>query len=237
MYSKTQAAFILSGLKLFDAFPRIYFWTFTFVDVSPDWWYPAAWNAFSKDLQNWFGFQVVGLRVLEIHPAEYSHGLHYHALLNKRVSVHVVRHIGKKYGFGRIEVEQADRGSVYYLSKYLAKNTGRLAPGMRRWGTIGGFRQVKKSSIIIDSAFHRNMKKLHHGRKVEFETVTEVLRLSKAWGDIQDWPKPKEKRFYYEKKFLTKSDGSGTILGQSFSPETAKPLAETQRLSGSVAES
>jgi len=33
LFSKSQAAFTLSALKLFDEHPHVYFWTFTFTKV------------------------------------------------------------------------------------------------------------------------------------------------------------------------------------------------------------
>lgn len=213
-FTKSQAAFIMSAERLFEEFPKIYFWTFTFTECGCDWWYPAAWKAFSHDLQNWFGQMLMGLRVVEVHPAEYSHGLHYHALVNKRISIDILKRVAAKYGIGNCWVVEADMGTAFYLAKYLGKKGDRLSPGMRRWGTIGGFRQIKVNAIEIDSAFHRNMKKMFRGRQTEFEIVSRVMAWSKAYGDLEDWPE-KTVRLVYQKQCLTGEVKPDTLLVQS----------------------
>jgi len=185
IFSKSQAAFILSCERLFDCYPKCYFWTFTFVDCMPDWWYPKHWSRFVRDLSDLYGGCLFGMKVLEPHT---EHGLHYHAILNRRVSVHLVRRIGKRYGIGRVQVKRADMGSAYYLAKYLSKG-GAIHKGMHRWNTVGGFVGVKCKNIEIDSPYHRTMKKLCFGQKVGFGVASQIFRFSRLHGDFEDWPK------------------------------------------------
>lgn len=187
MKSKSEVAFLLSCEKLFATNEKIYLWTFTFKKVLPDWYYPRAWSAFIHDLQqNYYGGFLQGLRVLEIHPG--GHGLHYHALLNKRIPVDLVRKVKKKYGFGRDHVIIANVRSGQYLAKYLTKRNGELYPGMRRWGTVGSFKQVRKNDIEIDSMFHRNIKIIGQGKQIPYKQTRVVFSLSRLHGEYRDWP-------------------------------------------------
>jgi len=133
----------------------MYFWTITSVKCMHDWQYPLAWARLSRLLFQLGG--IFGVRVLEPHQ---EHGLHYHLLINRRVSVHLMRRMANRSGFGwkgqypRVHVCVADAGVSWYLAKYLAKG-GKLWPGLHRWGTIGGYRQSKKNAIEIDSVTMR----------------------------------------------------------------------------------
>jgi hypothetical protein len=185
MYSKSQAAFIMSARKFFSTRRVVYFWTFTFKRVMPDWWYPVAWKRFCTDLHNHYHGFCQGLRVIEIHPG--GHGLHYHAILDARLSVHIVRRFGNRVGMGRVQVEVATVGAAEYLAKYLAKRNF-LTKGMRKWGTIGGFKAVKARDVVIDSCYHRNQRLLGQGRQMTYEVSTWIFQQSILWGDWADWP-------------------------------------------------
>jgi hypothetical protein len=63
-----------------------------------------------------------------------------------------MRRIGHRYGFGRAFVERADPDSAFYLAKYIAKRQD-LWPGMRRWGTVGGFDHCRKHDVIVEGGF------------------------------------------------------------------------------------
>jgi len=180
-------AFRMNVDRLFESFPKVYFWTFTFRKCWPDWFYPNAWNVFSKRLQHLHGGILCGLRVVEVH--EGGHGLHYHALLNLRVSVHVVRKLGKPLGIGRVHVQQCRTNKDgYYLAKYLSKRN-LLYPGMQRWGTVGGFSGVRKNNLEVDSPFHRNMRKLTNGRQSSASFASAVYHRSRCYGDMEEWPR------------------------------------------------
>jgi len=192
MMTRTQAAFCLSVNRLFAKYEKIYFWTFTFKRVMSDWSYPIAWNALMLRLRDLHGGFLQGLRVIEVHPAEHSHGLHYHCLLNQRVGIHLMRREAAKFGFGRIHVAKhaVDPATAYYLAKYLGKES-ELTHGMRRWGTIGGFKACSCRQVQIDSAFHRNMRKLCHGKQTTFQFACRLRHLSELHGEWEEWPDAK----------------------------------------------
>lgn len=149
--TKSEAAFRLSAEILFEESAPIYFWTFTFEDVYHHWEYPGAWRRFVRDIADLYAGALRGLRVIEPHV---EHGLHYHALLNERVYVGLVRRIGKRYGIGRVQVERANRGSIDYLAGYLSKEFGRQRPlhvGGARWGGVGGFAPVRVRDVEVQS--------------------------------------------------------------------------------------
>lgn len=150
--TRSEAAFHLSCEKLFDENDNIYFWTFTFTDVLDDWIYSYRWKGFARTLcQCLYGGTLLGLRVIEPHE---SHGLHYHALLNQRVWVRMVRRIGKRWGIGRVHVEKADRDTARYLAKYLRKGAFNSPVRLSKWGTVGGFKAVRVQDIIVESGFN-----------------------------------------------------------------------------------
>lgn len=175
---------------MFQRFPKVYFWTFTFVKVHEDWKYPLLWNGFMKDVYHFFGGTVCGLRVIEIHPGQYSHGLHYHALLSRRIAIQIMKRLGKRHGMGRISVSTANIEAAHYLAKYLTKENG-LSKGMRQWGTIGGFKGVKKNSIQIDSVITRNIKWSQKHCKLQqfsYAFFRHIAKESLIYGEINDWP-------------------------------------------------
>lgn len=194
-FTKSQAAFTLSALKLFDEHPRVYFWTFTLREVMPDWRAMQAWRSMFQTLYNWHGTNLFGLRVVECHR---SHGLHFHALLATRMSVHIARRAGKRFGFGRVHVCKADRGSILYLCKYLGKEK-HLLPGARAWDCVGRFQGTKVRNIEVDSLFHRNMKSIASGRRVHYLMARDIYKNTMLWGDRKNWEKPKQSsgRTYY----------------------------------------
>lgn len=154
--TKTELAFKWSAESLYEAYPKIYFWTFTFIECMPDWYYPNCWKGFARELHNQYGGTIKGLRVIEMHPD--GHGLHFHCLINQRVSCGHLRKIGARFGLGRNHVrmsKDAER-DIEYCAKYLAKQIRRpFYAKMQKWGTIGGFRGVRLKDIRIDSPFTR----------------------------------------------------------------------------------
>lgn len=186
LFTKSQAAFILTANKLFEVYPKVYFWTFTFKECMPDWWYPRHWDLFNKALQNLHGGWLPGVRVIEVHPG--GHGLHYHALLGVRLNIHLAVRVGKRYGIGQfMDPKQADIGSVMYLAKYLTKKE-ELYKGMRRWGCMGGFVPVRVRDIEVESVFADNMREIGRGKKVSFTLTSGVLSRTKVYGRVSQWP-------------------------------------------------
>jgi len=183
--ARSKVAFLMSCEKFFATRKRAYFWTFTFPRVMPDHWYPNTWNRFMRKVQDVWPL-VQGLRVVEIHPG--GHGLHYHAIVDERLNVHIVRRLWKQCGGGyRIQAQTASRESAMYLAKYIAKS-GQLGSGMRRWGCIGGFKGVRCKNLEIDSSFHRNFAVLCGKRRVPIQESRLIYSLSLLHGDIVDWP-------------------------------------------------
>lgn len=185
--TRQAAAWLMSCDKLFSTFDKVYFWTFTFVKVYPDFRYALLWKGFIQDLGRLHGGMLSGMRVVEV--GDGGHGLHFHALLNQRVSVHQVRRLGRRWGIGIIHVRRADEGAGRYLAKYLTK--GDCIRGVRRWGAIGGFRVVRCRDLEGRSDFHRNIRALSGGRQMGYLAVLEVYRKTILYGDRRKWPVPK----------------------------------------------
>jgi hypothetical protein len=172
MMSKSKAAFLMSCEKLFEDYGTLYFWTFTFKEVHPDWYYSYAWARFMRAMQNLYGGMLAGVKVTELHQ---NHGIHYHCLLNRRVWVGEVRRIGKRHGIGRVHVRVAHGGEAKYLSKYMSKREtgGRvLSKYIRKWSTVGPFVGIKKRNVEVDCSMSRNVKKAQlclEQKKVPFQ--------------------------------------------------------------------
>jgi len=133
---------------------KLYFWTFTFREVLPDWHYPYRWQKFIRELVHGiYGGNVAGLRVIEPHQ---EHGLHYHALLNKRIWVRIVRRIAYKYGIGRVQVSKGpvDIDTADYLGKYLDKKRFGTLTRIARWHSVGNFKAIHKNNIEVISPFN-----------------------------------------------------------------------------------
>jgi len=121
-----------------DYSPKVYFWTFTTIEPLADWQAGPVWHRFSVELCNLYGGLLRGLRVVELHA---EHGIHWHALLNRRVWVGEVRRIGARYGIGRVQAKRVrgdGEAAIKYLAKYLSKDGGQMFGGLRRLGAIGG---------------------------------------------------------------------------------------------------
>jgi len=218
---KSCVAFLMSCQKLFGGRDRIYYWTFTWRKCQPDWYYPKDWNVLMRTLQTHYGGFLQGLRVLEVHPGKegLSHGLHYHALVNQRMSVHVVGKLCERLGMGwpTVETKAVNFNTSFYLAKYLSKKTD-LWPGMHRWGTIGGFRQCKVNNLEIDSAFHRNFRFFSMGMKLPITDVSMIYWQSQLWGDYSEWPEDQKEEIRRrvrneEKRLLTSRGIPDNLMG------------------------
>jgi len=189
-FTRSQAAFVFSVERLFAMGKPVYFWTFTFKRVYDETDYAWRWTSFVKAIEyahcNRRGRgRMFGLRVVEPHE---SHGLHYHALLNFRLSVHIVRRVGVRFGIGRVDVIRCeDSGVGLYLAKYLAKSK-RFGSRVRSWGVIGGFLACRCSDVEIDSPFHRCMRELVPDQQVDFRSAALVMGMSRLHGDLKHWP-------------------------------------------------
>lgn len=166
---KTQVAFQLSVENLFSDRPA-YFWTLTFPQVLDLKSAILRWSRFSRYLQEHFT-GIGGIRVFEMHPGKtdpltgerLSHGLHIHALLNKRLSLDLVRPLANSCGFGRIHVAEVMPDAsgnrlpgLFYLGKYLnKKRSGSALYRSRLWSAFGvaSSQSVRVSNISIESNF------------------------------------------------------------------------------------
>jgi len=206
--NRSQAAWLLSCERLFGTGKPVYFWTFTFVDVLDEWEYGKRFKLFFQALESVHGGRgcsgIRGLRVIEPHV---NHGLHYHALLTKRLSVHIVRRVGARFGIGRVFVKRCNKGAALYLSKYLGKRK-EFATRIRTWGAVGGFLACKVANVEKTSPYHTNMKRLYRGKKVGFAKATFVMDQSKRHGAFENWP-PKAQSFAGESQSIWR--GTGTI--------------------------
>jgi len=164
--TKSSAAYLMTVDKLADQFKNLYFWTFTFVHVVPDWDASTAWSYFIRDMQDHYNSTIFGIKVTELHA---DHGLHFHCVFNRRVSVHILRRIGARYGFGRMQVAKVrDRKQLYYLAKYLGKTKDRWFAGAQKWHTVGGFKGVKVSDIEKIDAISIWKKRIYKDYKITF---------------------------------------------------------------------
>lgn len=189
--TKSKAAFLLTAERMFRCNPhRVYFWTFTWPKCMPDHRYQYSWHGFITNLNNFFGQTIVGLRVWEVHPSEYSHGLHCHALITRRLNIHIVRRLAKKHGLGHVFVKKADEGASFYLAKYLTKEN-QLSKGMRQWGTIGGMPSIKVNNIVVESDMTKNFRWIQEKieiRKASYAFFIWVSKQTRRYGLIENWP-------------------------------------------------
>jgi len=210
--SKSHMAFIFAVGRMFHYSPKVYMWTLTFPEVHRDEWCMMRYAQFADKMRRSMPW-VWGIRVVEVHPGRnlhgLSHGLHFHFLINHRVSVHWIRREAEHLGFGRVHVRQVKRQEALYLGKYLTKGQPDLAKGSRRWGSINWPDCNRKNDIVVNSQFHRNFRKVQDMVKVERLTpdiVHTVYRNTKFFGPISKWPI--EKYYYSERsrKLFEKED-------------------------------
>lgn len=169
LMTKTEVAYRMSAEELFRVSKRVYFWTFTFLDVQHDWVYSRMWARFWKDFTDHSNYFIGGIKVAELHR---DHGIHYHCLLDQRLPVDMVRRIGRKYGIGRVQVAVAKWQDATYLTKYLGKgyNSG-LAKHIRRWGTVGAFKGTQVRDLQVDTAFTRALMAVKGERQMTWSGV------------------------------------------------------------------
>lgn len=187
--SKSRFAFEQSVNLLYEKNPRIYFWTFTFRKVPIcDRWAMFAFHSLCRRFhEHWPLAQ--GLRVSELHK---SHGLHFHLLINYRISLQEMLRLAKPWGFGRLHVIRSTSVSAgFYLAKYLTKTYSEKNPiysGHRRWGAVGGFRSVKCRDIYYETDYTRNKATILPDRQFQFPVYLSLLNYSQHFGLYRQWP-------------------------------------------------
>lgn len=149
MLSKSKTAFLLTTRRMFDEpGERVYFWTFTFRTVHSDWDASHCFSEFLNHLKKVLDGDWGGVKVAELHK---DHGVHFHALINRRLAIDIVRRVAELHGFGRIQVEKADKKACNYLAKYLTKNQhnkmfARTGRSLRKWDAFG---PIKKQATRL----------------------------------------------------------------------------------------
>jgi hypothetical protein len=147
-----------------ENFPvELYLWTFTWADPTPAKEGVKKWRNFLQGKgQNSQGFRscfptASGIRVFEIHPGGdrfqpgLSHGLHVHAIIDKRLPVDIMRTIWKEQGEGgMINVRRVPRDRAIYVGKYLSKQRNECMKGVRLWAAFGECETSKVKDIVVD---------------------------------------------------------------------------------------
>jgi hypothetical protein len=144
---KTVAACQMNIENLWQPGFRVYMWTFTFNVVHSDWDAMRLWSKFLSHVRLIIGAEWSGVRVVEVHPG--GHGLHFHMLVNRRLSIWLMRKAGICNGFGRMDVRVADQNKqkvAQYMSKYLSKGRDKVLTksgrSARMWACLGPARRV-----------------------------------------------------------------------------------------------
>jgi len=172
MNTKSRTAFASTAKRFTDYCTAldtgIYFWTFTLRNEYKDFQAPYIFSRVMTTVKDRYRHDSIlfgGVRVIE---RQKKGRPHWHALVNKRIPIDWLEHVGAPLGMGWMWVEQArsSRAAVSYLSKYLQKENGNgfTGLGMPVWGTIGHapFRTVSKD-IIIRSVYTRFLARLRKG--------------------------------------------------------------------------
>jgi len=211
--NKTKAAFLLTCEKLFlhddgKRARRVYMWTFTFPKVVADEIAMKCWNHLNSSLKYKFrsSGEIPGVKTVEVHPG--GHGLHFHALIARRLPVHEVRRLAIKAGFGRIHVQKCKRGAAEYCAKYLTKKDDGLKKGTRRWGMIGGFKGTRVKDIIVESELAENCRRV---RQVlgfwSREVFIYINRHTAKYGPCLEWPDWQDRPDFAARPEFQKGDG------------------------------
>jgi len=180
--TKSEASFRFTAQRLFDSQKRVFFWTFTFVNVQPDERGYVLWAQFLKQWRNAHLEWLPGVWVAELHD---SHGIHFHVLLGLRVCVQMTKRMAARFGFGHIGVKVATKGAGPYLAKYLSKQ-GPIAPGRRRWSAFGGLAPCRvNQDLETDSGFVRSMQAVAGGVKLTYRETQKVHAEVMHGGELQ----------------------------------------------------
>ncbi len=192
--NKRKAAFLHSCEKLFKQDDgkrarRVYMWTFTFAKVISDDIAAKCWNHLNRDLTRRYKATggCPGIKVVEVHPG--GHGLHFHALIARRLDVSEVRRLAIRAGFGRIHVQKCKQSAAAYCAKYLTKRDDGLKRGARRWGMVAGFKGTRVRDIQVESELAENCRRTYQVVKTwSREIFVAVNRLTVKYGHCLNWP-------------------------------------------------
>jgi hypothetical protein len=163
---KSRFAFEFTVRKMLRENPKLYFWTFTFREVHSLRKAMQLWNEFLTLLKRKLQFR--GVRVLELHE---EHGCHFHVIVNRRFRIETILSLGKRYGFGRIDVRRvkdADQ-AVGYLCKYLSKPRVRCLKRARLWSAFGKIERTRVKDVVVDTPKVRLLRRIMGKPSVEDE--------------------------------------------------------------------
>lgn len=205
IYNRQQQAWLWSAERLFAENEKIYFWGLTFVNTPiDDEMAMEDFNQLMTRVKNIF-HGIQGLRVCELHR---SHGIHFHLLINQRIPIRRMKRIARgnmrlngvnRYlDFGRMSATICDFGAAEYLSKYLVKGYCERNSfwHRRRWGTIGGFKQVRCKDIEFETLENINQRKMFGGYQIKMQTMRMIWYYTKLWGEVEEWPRPHKALVY-----------------------------------------
>jgi hypothetical protein len=163
---KSRFAFEFTVRKMLRQNPKLYFWTFTFREVHSLKKAMQLWNEFLTLLKRKLQFR--GVRVVELHE---EHGCHFHVIVNRRFRIQTILSLGKRYGFGRIDVRRvkdADQ-AVSYLCKYLSKPRVRCLKRARLWSAFGKIERTRVKDVVVDTPKVRLLRRIMGKPSVEDE--------------------------------------------------------------------
>jgi hypothetical protein len=163
---KSRFAFEFTVRKMLRQNPRLYFWTFTFREVHSLKEAMQSWNEFLTLLKRRVQFR--GVRVLELHE---EHGCHFHVIVNRRFPIQKILSLGKRYGFGRIDVRRVNDAdqAVGYLCKYLSKPRVRCLKRARLWSAFGKIERTRVKDVLVDTPKIRLLRRIMGKLSVEDE--------------------------------------------------------------------
>lgn len=203
--------------RFFALYDPVYYWTFTFREAHSYWRYSLKWRWLMKRLvycgagKRGEGLYpgLCGIRVTEVHPAEFSHGLHWHMICNMRLDVGVINRLAEPIGLGYCWVDKVRNPVALgnYLKKYLGKVGPKLLRGMRKWDTFGGFTSNKVNDVVLDSIFTRNMKHAFRGHQTSYCLSSLVLAISNMFGEWDNWP-------VGYRSMVTPCNNFGSVVGE-----------------------
>lgn len=138
------------------------------------------WNEFLTLLKRKLQFR--GVRVLELHE---EHGCHFHVIVNRRFRIQTILSLGKRYGFGRIDVRRVKDAeqAINYLCKYLSKPRVRCLKRARLWSAFGKIERTRVRDVLVDTPKVRLLRRIMGKPSIEDElngTQTASAR-SKHW--------------------------------------------------------
>lgn len=201
---KSTTAFEFVVWKMQRNGERLYFWTFTFVEVHSIKTATGLWNQFLTLLKRKLQFR--GVRVLELHE---DHGCHFHVITNKRYDILEVLEFSNRYGFGRIDVRPVfdAENAGKYLCKYLSKARPPCLKGARLWSAFGDVERTRVKDVLTDTPFTRILRQVMGKPSVEEELAGVESSSLKPFGLAE------------EKNFFRAMEKTSIVYAASFDPE------------------